>query len=178
MDLFVEIENAFQLKNHCRLCALYYDEEHLIQISQYNLITSSKRSEIMDATNFIEKSIDIRINDDPTLPKQICQQCLDILINFFQFKLKCHDAEEILKGIVNNISFEKKNDFLFEENVFDKTMDPFDDVLEMHQVDILNDNIGNIDQDICNQTENVDSQPTSELLVENKFVCLDCREVN
>lgn len=180
MDLFVEIENVFQLKNYCRLCALYCDDINLVQISSYHVITSSTNSNTVDAADFIEKSLDIRINHDPSLPKQICQNCLDVLISFFQFKIKCHDAEVMLRSIINDVPFEKKNSFLFEENVFSENLDPFhDDVLN---VDVMTD-IANtelmVDTDVIKTEEIHINETIPEKLPadENTFICLDCREV-
>lgn len=174
MDLFVEIENVFQLKNYCRLCALYYDDEALVQISEYNLITSSTHSDIMDASSFLEKSLDIRIDHDSPLPKQICQHCLDVLIKFYQFKIKCHNSEIMLKSIINDVPFEEKSNFLFEENVFTENLDPFNDVLD---VNVMHDIANTENESMENKEFKTDQSMIEKQAIVNSFVCLDCREV-
>lgn len=166
MDLFVETDNSFQLKNYCRLCALYTEELNLIEISQYSLISPANQPKIIDVPNFLEYSLNLRISELSSLPKQICQKCLDNVVNFYYFKLKCQAAEEMLKEIVKKEEIVLASELLFEEFV------PNDQIVD--QLNETNEHIQFVGNPSCiPELNNIENS-----LNKNIHNCLDCREVS
>jgi hypothetical protein len=58
----------------------------------------------------------LQINEDDSLPKTICSNCVDKLESFMDFRASCMNAETMLEGYLNTLRY-NNNDFSKEGKV-------------------------------------------------------------
>lgn len=87
----------------CRLCAIEQPENDLISIADEKSITLNLVYKIVYCYN-------VQITTDDILPKQVCFNCCDQVLNAFAFREVVEKAQEVLVEHVLNIKEELKAD--------------------------------------------------------------------
>lgn len=178
LDLFVKTEEVITLKNYCRLCANYSIENNLVHISEYSILTVSEDRKV-NIPEILKNGLSIDLNEDflgQSLPKKMCHKCLDVLINFFNFKLNCDEAQNTLRNMIKTDEFITKNDDLFEKITFNEELDELSEMSDDVEEEYDNLNLGDPENFIVGENQAAELS-LSEYFEENKFMCIDCQLV-